>query len=437
MGAIKTLETAKLRELDGKLDKARQDLHEVFAQAGDDLDASKVKAITVANGSELRDWVNEQSERINALKEERDQEATALKAIAENEKALNDPAEVFELPGGDRRTGRKSGDEALMKRSVGELAVSKMFDEAGTARYLKNQEIEIDLPLEKTQQIIKTVMSTGAGWDPEDIRVGRVAFAATRPAPMVSDLFPIFPFSQSTVKYMKESTFTNSAAEAAESSDGSPQNLAESALAYTETSDEVRKIGTTLPVTVEQLEDVPQLRGIIDQRMRLMLNQRVDLQLLVGNGTAPNISGIHDRGSINTQAKGADTDQDAVYKAITACRVTGFAEPDAAVFHPNDWQAIRLTTTADGIYLWGPPSQSGPETIWGLPTLLTTAETATQALVGAFQAHSAVYLRRGITVEVTNSHASEFIADINRIKMTIRLALAVFREEAFTQVTGL
>ncbi len=435
MGSIKTLETAELRQLDGKLDKAREDLHQVFTEAGDELDASKVKAIQVANGSELRDWVNQQSERIEDLKGKRDTEAAALKAIAENEKALSEPAETFELPGVHK--GRKAGDEGLLKHSIGELAVAKMYDAEGQPLFVKNQEISIDLPVEKTQEVIKTVMSTGAGWDPEDIRLGRVAFSATRPAPMVTDLFPIFPFSQSTVVYMAETTFTNNAAEAAESSDGSPQNLAESALAFTEQSSEVRKIGTTLPVTVEQLEDVPQLRGILDQRLRLMLNQRMDLQLLVGNGTAPNISGIHDRGSINTQAKGGDTDQDAVYKAITACRVTGFAEPDAAVFHPNDWQEIRLATTADGIYLWGPPSQQGADTIWGLPVLQTTAETATQALVGAFQAHSAIYLRRGITVEVTNSHASEFIADINRIKMTMRAALAVFREPAFTEVTGL
>lgn len=437
MAEIKTLESAELREMDGKLDKARQELHEVYEQAGEDLDPKKVKAITVANGSELRDWVKSQDAKINDLKEKREEIASALRAIAENEKALTEPAETFTLPGPGGKKGAKPGDGEMMKRSVADLVLAKLWGEDGKFKGEYNRDIEVDMPSEKAAEVLKTVMSTGAGWDPEDIRLSRVSFSATRPAPVVADLFPVFPFSQSTVKYMSETTYTNNAAETAESVQGTPGNLPESALAFTEVSDEVRKIGHTLPVTDEQLEDVPQLRGIIDQRLRLMVQQRFDLQLLVGDGSAPNISGIHDRSNLQTQAKGSDNDVDAFYKAITNCRVNAFAEPDAVVIHPTDWQEIRLLTTADGIYLFGPPSQMGAETLWGLPVTATTAETVTQGLVGAFQAHAAIYLRRGIEVAVTDSHASEFIADIMRLKMTMRAALAVFREAAFCEVTGL
>ena len=190
-------------------------------------------------------------------------------------------------------------------------------------------------------------------------------------------------------------------------------------------------------MTIEALEDTAQLRALLDQRLRFMVAQRLDLQLMVGNGTPPNLSGIHDQTSINTQAKGTDSVPDAVYKAITAARVTGFANPNVAIFHPNDWQTVRLLQTADGVYIWGPPSQAGEDRIWGLPVIQTTAETENQAAVGDFTAHSGLFLRRGVQVSVTDSHASEFLDDITRIKMTMRAAVVFFRQGAFSEITGI
>jgi len=206
---------------------------------------------------------------------------------------------------------------------------------------------------------------------------------------------------------------------------------------FTEQSSEVRKIGVSLPATDEVLEDVAQMRSIIDQRLRFMIAQRLDLQVLVGNGTAPNISGVHDRSGIGAQAKGTDSDPDAIHKGITVCRVTGFADPDTVIIHPNDWQEIRLLQTADGIYIFGPPSDAGPARIWGLPVVQTTAETATQALVGDFRTFSALFNRRGVNVEVSNAHASEFLDGIQRVRMDMRAAFVVYRPAAFTEVTGL
>ena len=236
----------------------------------------------------------------------------------------------------------------------------------------------------------------------------------------------------STILYMLQSTRTNNAAETAENA-----ALPEAAMVFTETSSEVRKIGQTLPVTVEQLEDVAGLRAILDQQMGNMLAQRLDLQVLVGDGSAPNISGYHDRTSINATAKGTDSIVVALHKGMTQAEVTGFANPDNYVLHPNDWQNVRLSQTSDGAFLFGPPSVAVTPQVWGLPVLTSTAETEGQALVGDFGNFSALYMRRGVTINVTDSHASEYLDDILRIKATLRAALAVFREAAFSEITGI
>src|SRR5690606_34843391 len=111
---------------------------------------------------------------------------------------------------------------------------------------------------------LKTLMETSAGFEPESTRTGRIVEFATRPI-QVTDLIPQTTTSQSSVKYMEETTFTNAAAETAEGS-----AYPEAALQYTERVSIVRKIPVFLPVTDEQLEDEPQVRGLVDNRLMFM-----------------------------------------------------------------------------------------------------------------------------------------------------------------------
>lgn len=192
-----------------------------------------------------------------------------------------------------------------------------------------------------------------------------------------------------------------------------------------------------LPVTDEQLEDEPQVRGLIDNRLRFMVRQRLDSQILVGSGTGVNLTGILNTAGIQTQAKGTDPVPDAVYKAMVKVRVTGRAMPNAVVMHPNDWQDIRLLRTADGIYIWGNPSDAGPERIWGLRVVQSDAETENTGLVGDFANHSELAVRRGVDVQVSNSHGTFFVEGKLAIRADMRVALIVYRPAAFATVTGI
>jgi HK97 family phage major capsid protein len=248
----------------------------------------------------------------------------------------------------------------------------------------------------------------------------------------VADLIPQTTTTQAAVKYMEETTYTNAAAETAEGG-----TYPESALAFTERLSPVQKIPTFIPLTDEQLEDVPRMRGIVENRLAFMIRQRLDLQIISGNGTAPNLRGILNVVGIQTQAKAADPVPDAIYKGIVKVNTVGQAAANAVLMNPVDWQNIRLLRTADGIYIWGSPADAGPERIWGLRVAQAQAATAGTAVVGDFANFAELSVRSGLDVQVSNSHSTYFVEGKLAIRADIRAALVWYRPTAFCTVTGL
>lgn len=409
-----------LEEIEGKIQAKQDKLAEIFseAQAGDEgtIDLSKVRAFNGDQGAAAA-AIKALNDELTDLGKEADK-LRPVAAAAEN--AERDPSVVE--PGDGRPTPRTV-------KSLGDLFVeSDAFTKRAGDR---GPTATLDIDLQDLIRPRNTLMETGAGWAPESTRSGLVVPDAQRPV-QVTDLIPTVPWGQAAYTYMEETTFTNNAAETAEGS-----TYGEAALVLTEKSSTVRKIAVWLPVTDEQLEDVPGARGYVNARLRFMIQQRLDGQILTGNGTAPNLEGINNVTGIQTQAKGTDPTPDAVYKALTKVRVTGRAMPNAAVFHPNDWQDVRLLRTSDGIYIWGNPSEAGPERIWGIQVVQSDGQTENTAVVGDFANFALLAVRRGIDVQVTNAHSDFFINGKQAIRADMRAALVFVRPAAFATVTGI
>jgi len=278
---------------------------------------------------------------------------------------------------------------------------------------------------------LKTLFQTSAGWLGESTRIGQVVEAVTRPL-QILDIMPVAQTGQPSVVYMEETTRTHAAVERAEGA-----AAAESTFVLTEKTSPVREIADSIPVTDIQLEDVPMVSSYLDGRLRFGIRQRFDQQIVSGDGAGSNIDGIINTSGIQTQAKGADPVPDAVFKAMTLVRVTGRAVPTHYVTHPNDWQEIRLLRTADGIYIWGNPSESGPERIWGLPVVQNESLTENTGLVGSFEpAWISLFERRGVIIE-RGFVGTQFTEGKQTIRGSMRAALVVFRPASFCTVTSI
>jgi hypothetical protein len=277
----------------------------------------------------------------------------------------------------------------------------------------------------------KTVFSTSAGWDPFVTRLpGFVASA--QQMPRVVDVVPVGQTTQHSIKYMLETTYTNAAAETAEGS-----SYPESALALTEELVPIRKIAAFLPVTDEQLQDEPQVRDYLNNRLDLQLRQRLDSQLVAGNGSSPNLTGFTNVAGIQTTSAAGVPTPDAIYQAITDIRTGAYTEASAVLMHPSDWQSLRTLRASTGQYLWGDPSITGVDRIWGLPIVTTTYVTQGTAIVGDFANYSQLFYRKGIDFLVSNSHSDFFARGQLAIRADLRCALVVTRPAAICTVTNL
>ena len=398
------------KEVQADIDVKREDLGEIFDQTktedGFDMSPDQVEKVREIN-NELTDLSKEleTSKQMDDLYQDHYQQ---IKEAQRNE---------MDLP----------LNPAPKKERKEVAPLGKQVTESKRYKQRQGKDFVLELP----DVDLKTLMSTSAGFAPESIRTGKVVPYAHR-RPLVADLIPQTSTSQAAIKYMEETTFTNNAATRAEGGE-----LGESALAYTEQSETIRSIGTILPVTDEQLEDVPQLRSLIDNRLVMMLMLEEEDQIITGDGSAPNLTGFLNKSGVGSQALGSDSIPDAIYKAMTTVRSSGFAEPTGLIMHPNDWQSIRLLTTADGIYIWGPPSEPGPERVWGLPAVITTAMTENTGLLGDFQLYSELFRKRGIVIESSKSHSDYFAKLKQAIRADERVALVIYRAAAFCRVTGI
>lgn len=261
------------------------------------------------------------------------------------------------------------------------------------------------------------------------------ALAATRlpgllPLPQrrltVRDLLSQGRMDGNAMEYVKETGFTNNAGMVAEGAVKPSSDLK-----YELVSTSAKVIAHWMKASRQILDDVSMLRSTIDQRLLFALAYVEEAQLLNGDGTGQNLNGIIPQATAYV-APFAPTSPTAIDTIRLAMLQASLAEYPATgiVLHPTDWARMELTKDAGGNYIIGNPQSTAAPTLWGLPVVATQAISIDKALVGAFKLGAQVFDRWDARIEV-GYEGQDFIMNLVTILAEERLALAVFRPQAF------
>lgn len=237
----------------------------------------------------------------------------------------------------------------------------------------------------------------------------------------VADVIPRGTTGSNAIEFTRENTFTNNAAEAAEGA-----AKAETDLTFSLVNSPVRTIAHWIKLSKQVMDDAPMLASYIDGRMQYGVELRLEQQIINGNGTAPNISGLLDTGNYTVFTPTASESATvALRKALTQVQQADYV-PSAIIINPGESQEIDLDIENSSVSLVGPRAQTLPM-IWGIPLVVTNSIAANTFLIGAFDMACELFERQGVTVELSESDDTNFQQNLITMRAEMRAALAVYR----------
>ena len=247
------------------------------------------------------------------------------------------------------------------------------------------------------------------------------------------DLIASGQTSSNSIEFVQETGFVNNANVVAEGG-VKPRSDLQSELVDAK----VRKIAHIIGASMEILNDVPALSSMIDSRLRYGLEVKLEGQILNGDGTGQNLNGIMTQATTFTAPTGVEvegeTKIDRLRIAILQATLAEYPV-DAQVINPIDWASIELTKDNEGRYIIGNPVGSLQPTLWSRPVVATQAMAVGNFLVGAFSQGAQLFDRMLAAILISTENKDNFEKNLVDILAEIRVALAVYRPEAFVKGT--
>ncbi len=218
---------------------------------------------------------------------------------------------------------------------------------------------------------VKSLVSAGSQVTTAETLTSPVTLA--QPATGLLDLMPVrFLDGTDQYSYLRQTTRTNNAAPVA-------AGALKPTSVYTleRVTRELSVIAhVSEPIFEYWLSDEPALEQFIGGEMGYGLQIAVEDQVLNGDGTGENMSGLLNASGLQTQAYNTSQIR-TVRSGITKVEVLGYTA-SGIVLNPLDWEAIETAEDANERYLMGnegSPIDRAARRLWGVPVALTTVVT--------------------------------------------------------------
>jgi HK97 family phage major capsid protein len=223
------------------------------------------------------------------------------------------------------------------------------------------------------------------------------------------------------VPSLRELAWTNNAAETAEGA-----VKPESILTFEPYDVVIQTVAHFIKVSNQLLADAPAVVSYIDTRLRDGLAQRIERQIVIGNGTSPNLSGLNDAGNFVafTPLSGANLIE-SINRGKWALWTSGYV-PDTVIVNPADWAVMEVLRegVGTGAYLYGAPGMVGSMSPFGLNLVISNWMPAGQFWIGSLATAVTLFQRSGAVVEMGFVN-DDFTRNLVTIRAEERLGLGV------------
>lgn len=250
----------------------------------------------------------------------------------------------------------------------------------------------------------------------------------------IEDLLVSIPTSSNAIDWVRENVFTNNAAEVAEG-----LQMPQSSITFAPGTMPVQSVAHFVKISRQLAMDNAALAAYINRRMVYGVNLRVENQLVAGNGTAPNLSGLtlasnftahgYTAASMTALNLSPTNRFDLIGKMIGDCAAADYPA-DVVIVNTIDWWTMRLAKDAQGRYILGDPGSSVPPTLFGLPVVASNAMTIDTVWVGSLAQAATKHERESITLDLSDSDENNFQLQLVTIRAMRRLALTVEKPAA-------
>lgn len=290
--------------------------------------------------------------------------------------------------------------------------------------------VEIAEQADKKEEAVNPI-TTPTGGIVQAYRRPGIMPGAFRPL-TIEGLFPSLPISTNAFEYVQENEAKNVngaafVAEGAQKPFGSTDFEAKTGT--------VKTIAHLARISKQLMADAPALVAYINQRLVYGVDLVVEDQLVTGDGTGQNLSGIlHDgnytvHGATKANLGKAPTIFDLILFAKAKVE-DAFFRPNVILLNPIDWTGMLMEKNASGDYYLGHPASVAPKYLWGLPVWTTPAITQGKFLVGDFNAAATLWTRQGMTVEMFEQDVDNVQKNLVTIRAERRLGFGVERAAA-------
>nr|WP_319250498.1 phage major capsid protein [uncultured Celeribacter sp.] len=209
-----------------------------------------------------------------------------------------------------------------------------------------------------------------------------------------------------------------------------------SSYGWEKATEKVKKIGHVTSISEEALADADQLQTEVDGELRYGLDLEEEQQILAGDGTGENLTGLTTEAPDFVAAAGLPnaTRIDRLRLGILQVTLEDYI-PTSMLLNPLDWAAIELLKVSgtDNRYVWGNPGTGNTPLLWGKDVVDTNSMTAGEWLVGDLALAATYYDRQEAEVLFSTEHGTNFIEDMVTVKARKRVAMAIKRSLAMVQ----